>query len=379
MPTRTLRYDRIIIRAENVTPHAAASRLRRGSVGVRGKLSKELQFEPKNGYLGGRWCFSHDSAVFASTGWPQFHLHQQLDNNGVGTNLHYEPLIAAEQPYFPSLRPALAEIVFGVPLPQLQDVSSPTLVVRLPDMRGRLASLRAIDGEIAVEIESADDRPDLRLLAAWQHMNDIAWHQQVIDQAAPGEVRLPTEGVPAEMSIALLTLDGQLLDQRGWGEQLGQAPADEADLEGMLARWLIEGETRNVEFKQDIDTDSARSSFAETLAAFANGAGGVVVLGVADDSTVIGYRSEKIADRITNLARDAVVEPVAVQVDEVIVDEKPVQIVRVGPGDPLRKPYRYRDRVMIRANATTRRATTFEIRALANENSGQHRFPLRRR
>ncbi len=180
------------------------------------------------------------------------------------------------------------------------------------------------------------------------------------------------------MSIALLDGSGALLDQRGWSEQEGQQPADNADLDGLLARWLAEGESARVEFKQDLKGESVRRSFAETVAAFANGDGGVILVGVADDGTIVGYRPPKVSEQITSLARDLVTEPVNVTTTELAIDSKYVQAVRVPPGDPSRKPYRCRDRVMVRANATTRAASTFEIRALsAQPQPAQVLFPRR--
>jgi hypothetical protein len=381
VPDRNLRYGNVVIRSEAITPRAAASRLRRGAVGARGKLADALRFAPVNGEVHGQWCFTNDRMYLRATPWAHYYLHQRLADS-ISTDRLYEPLIARGQPYFPSLTPALAGIVFGVAPTALQNHTTSTLMVQLPDTRGRITSLQARDGQIVVGLAPAGSRvAGMTIHAAWRtDPDDTAWHHYTYaDPTDVGEILVPTDGVPAEMSIALLTPSGALLDQRGWSEQFGQPPADESDLQGLATHWLAEGESATVEFKQDLNSDPARRSFAETVAAFANGIGGVILVGVTDDAQIVGYKTDKTADQITNIARNLVVEPVAVRTHEITLSERYVQVVVVPSGDPHRKPYRCRDRVMVRAGATTRPGTTFEIRAFSSQPKQAHVYPLARR
>src|SRR3954454_5810552 len=75
---------------------------------------------------------------------------------------------------------------------------------------------------------------------------------------------------------------------------------------------LQEGEGTTLEFKEDLS-----SSFARELVALANTLGGKILLGVRDDSTVVGIRdSNALRARIQDIARNCdppiqvVVEPV---------------------------------------------------------------------
>ncbi len=381
VPDRKLRYGDVVVRSEAITPRAAASRLRRGAVGARGKLADALRFTPDNGQVFGQWCFSNDSMYLRATPWAHYYLHQRLADS-ISTDRLYEPLVARGQPYFPSLMPVLASLVFGVVPTALHNHTTSTLMVQLPDTRGRITSLQARDGQIVVGLAPAGSRiAGMTVHAAWRDdPDDTAWHHYTgADPTNVGEIPVPTDGVPTEMSIALLAPDGALLDQRGWSEQFGQPPSDESDLQGLATRWLAEGESATVEFKQDLNSDPARRSFAETIAAFANGIGGVILVGVADDAQIVGYKTDKTADQITNIARNLVVEPVAVQTHEIALGESYVQAVIVPSGDPYRKPYRCRDRVMVRAGATTRPATTFEIRAFSSQPQPAPAYPPVRR
>jgi hypothetical protein len=251
----------------------------------------------------------------------------------------------------------------------LQHISSPVLVISLPERRARIASLVAGDASVAVLIESATgDLAGIRLRAAWRtEPSDVRWQHHATELTEAGSIDVPTAGIPSEMAVALITPTGAVLDQRGWSEPAGGRPDAAADLDALVPRWLAEGEGPFLEFKQELKAEPARVSFAETVAAFANGAGGTILVGVSDAAEVVGYRPAKVADRLTEIARTLVVEPVIIAIAEVVIDGLPIQVVRVPPGDPYRRPYRCRDRVMIRANATTRAATTFEIRALTGQ------------
>jgi hypothetical protein len=269
VPDRKLRYGDVVVRSEAITPRAAASRLRRGAVGARGKLADALRFTPDNGQVFGQWCFSNDSMYLRATPWAHYYLHQRLADS-ISTDRLYEPLVARGQPYFPSLMPVLASLVFGVVPTALHNHTTSTLMVQLPDTRGRITSLQARDGQIVVGLAPAGSRiAGMTVHAAWRDdPDDTAWHHYTgADPTNVGEIPVPTDGVPTEMSIALLAPDGALLDQRGWSEQFGQPPSDESDLQGLATRWLAEGESATVEFKQDLNSDPARRSFAETIRA----------------------------------------------------------------------------------------------------------------
>ena len=64
-----------------------------------------------------------------------------------------------------------------------------------------------------------------------------------------------------------------------------------------MARWLGEGEHGQLEYKQTLKEEKTRVSFAETVAAFANGAGGVVLIGVDDEGRPVGYSVPKAKDQ----------------------------------------------------------------------------------
>lgn len=54
-----------------------------------------------------------------------------------------------------------------------------------------------------------------------------------------------------------------------------------ASLHGVVLRWLAEGEHQQLEYKRELTVKQTRVSMAETVAAFANGIGGTILVGVA--------------------------------------------------------------------------------------------------
>jgi predicted HTH transcriptional regulator len=175
---------------------------------------------------------------------------------------------------------------------------------------------------------------------------------------------LSTEGVPAEFVAALVDSDGEEVDRQVF-DRRHHAPMDFLEtLEASVGRWIQEGEHVQLEFKREL-SEKANLSFAETIAAFANGAGGVILIGVDDQGAAVGWRSRKPVDQITNIVADLVDEIPAIDVDEIVIDDKPIVVVRVLTSPAPRRPHLVRGRVMVRVNATTRAASAAQLRELA--------------
>ena len=107
------------------------------------------------------------------------------------------------------------------------------------------------------------------------------------------------------------------------------------DLPSLLAR--REGTT--LEFKRTVESPGR---IAKTLAAFANTAGGTLVVGVDDDRTVRGVASEKDEVQKLESASDFWVDPpLLLRYEAVDVDERRVLIFRVE--ESSEKPHKARN------------------------------------
>jgi hypothetical protein len=304
-------------------------------------------------------------------GWPQYFMfHSSINQVGTMRASWYDPLHARGMPFYPTLQAAVAELIYGVPSNQIPSTMSAHVLVRLPDLRARIRPASFGDGVVRASVE--EGKPDgarrCTLRAAWRaNSTSETWRHLDLPIAKAGGLEIETGDIPAEMWMILTGPDGQMLDRYGWSDTSVLQPEQTGDLSARVERWIQEGEGLQVEFKQQLGEKQVNRSFAETVAAFANGSGGVVLVGVADDRTIIGWDPPDAFDQITTIVRALVKEYVAVQVDRVTVEDKPVQIVIVPAGAAAEKPYRCDDVIMVRANATTGKATTWEIQRLARE------------
>lgn len=127
-----------------------------------------------------------------------------------------------------------------------------------------------------------------------------------------------------------------------------------------VAKWLCGGEGPTVDFKREFTTGMARD-----LVAFANGMGGVVLIGVEDDASVVGIGGvpRRLEERVMGLCRSAIRPTLTPQVSLVDMAGATVMVVAVGRGE--QKPYTADDICYVRAGSTSRRARPEELRRLA--------------
>lgn len=203
------------------------------------------------------------------------------------------------------------------------------------------------------------------LRAAWrQEPVSTEWKREDLPLTEPKTVVLETGGVPAEFAVVLVDPGGMEVDRRVWNEQFGRPTQEPGSLDAFVARWLTEGEHGQMEYKQTLKEPKARTSFAETVAAFANGIGGTVLVGVDDEGQPVGYSAPKARDQVTNIVANLVEESPTIDVQEVEIDGCPLVVVMVAASGPYRKPHQVKGRVMVRALGTTRQATPAQLRQL---------------
>jgi len=99
---------------------------------------------------------------------------------------------------------------------------------------------------------------------------------------------------------------------------------------------LHQPENRKLEFKREFP---ARSDLLKTIVAFANGAGGELILGISDDDRkIIGIDEPLLLEeRISNLIYDAIRPSVSPYISILNVQGKEILIVQILAGS--NKPY----------------------------------------
>ena len=117
----------------------------------------------------------------------------------------------------------------------------------------------------------------------------------------------------------------------------------------------------------------APKTLPETISAFANGNGGVIVLGLDEDNqfSVVPIKANAVAEALVSACSDRVTPPVRAQVEVVQVDGKPVVAASIPPCDIKQRPCYVATRGIengsyIRAHDGDRHLTTYEIHLLVD-------------
>lgn len=98
-----------------------------------------------------------------------------------------------------------------------------------------------------------------------------------------------------------------------------------------IKKLIFEGEGVTLDFKKTI---TSCEKIARTMAAFANNKGGRLLIGVADDGTITGVKSEdEERYMITRAARLFIKPAIEPRFEEYYVDDKLVLIVDIPEGD----------------------------------------------
>ena len=138
---------------------------------------------------------------------------------------------------------------------------------------------------------------------------------------------------------------------------------------------IVGGESYSLEFKLVPNED--RIKYLKTVVAFANGKGGRILFGVANDGTVRGIARDKVfqeRDSIVNSISDACLPRVSIDAGIENIDGKSVIVIEILAGS--RCPYFLKsegdkDGVYVRVGATTQRADEATRRELAFLSEGR--------
>ncbi len=101
----------------------------------------------------------------------------------------------------------------------------------------------------------------------------------------------------------------------------------------MIRELLRQGESKTVELKAELPSGS---QIAKTVCAFANRAGGQIILGVGNDRSIIGMDVSTIddaMDRLANMIHDQVLPMILPEIYTYDLDDKVLVVIRIYPGN----------------------------------------------
>ncbi len=93
------------------------------------------------------------------------------------------------------------------------------------------------------------------------------------------------------------------------------------------------GEDSTIEFKHELpQSENTRHGLADEIAAFANSKGGVIVVGVDDDGTIVGIADQKLAgieELVVELCNDSIEPPLYVLTEKLKIDSLAILKIEV--------------------------------------------------
>lgn len=262
---------------------------------------------------------------------------------GASTAGRLDFLVGPDSPSFTDLDSAFRAFFLGVyDLPANASVPSEVMHLRVVDDRSWLGQIHITATRMTVDVQGTDFAG-----TSLEYFSPVRRERVGVD--APGVITfdLP-DGLAASNTWLWLTAGTSWRDYRAltapWaseeqlrsaGVEREQTSRDEAAVEAIV----YGGEGPFVEFKASLPTIGARKTDRafNTIAAFANGAGGTVVFGVdRDELTVLGLPADvelnKERDRLGQLIRTRILPTPDFRITSHVISGKTIFFVNVMPG-----------------------------------------------
>jgi hypothetical protein len=282
-----------------------------------------------------------------------------------------EPLITPDLPFYPYLKYAIEKDV------GLHETLSGKIVIVVPDYRARIKKLTFCSkNKIKVELDAKRENLENLLCKYYCVSEKREVYQGDIKFEKPEE-EVKFEDEINEFYFYLITKKGEIIDYKE-GTYLGclfyPTLGIEIKLDPESIKSMIEnGENEHVEFKEKIPKDT--KEFVESVIAFSNSKGGIILLGVTDDHKIVGVQQEDIEKHfkknlneknvrewVYNVIRDNC-EPTPKITDNDIkieeIDGKKIVLIKVPEGED--KPYLVKRNSFIRVGSSDRVMTRFEL------------------
>jgi hypothetical protein len=307
----------------------------------RGNLSNGYEYDSGEEYLNVGWFFK------------KFYFSAGARYNRIG------PLISPKLPLFVDSNDAVLHCL-GVDLASSGNFG---IIICLPSYYARIKEVKVGPTELLVSVETREMAIDDLMAKCYCRSGDRIRQEDIDFSTSQGRVFVGFR--PERAYIALVSKsNNEMLDKREFYSSW-RLPKDVIiDIPEFEIRQLIEqGESNTLEFKRQIDSKSRPkdvSEFVESIVAFANAKGGIILLGVDDDTTVQGLSEKDSEERIRNIVRSHCIPEPKYECTKRSLDEKEILLIKVEEGSD--KPYTVRQKgVFIRAGGSDRIAERYEL------------------
>lgn len=276
-----------------------------------------------------------------------------------------EPIVSKNLPLFPDFRDAINNYM-DIDISRYSDLLG--ISICLPKYGARIEEVNIGSREVKLRIQPKDTSAKDIIGKLFCKQGEEVKLANIEFEGTTGIASIGF--MPDSIHLALVSkANNEILDARryysSWGHKPKGVVVDIPEYE--IVELIRRGEMETVEFKEDIGKPE---EFAETIVAFANGEGGVILIGVDDRAKIVGLAKRDFEDTITNIVRSHCEPQIKYDIDKRRLEEKEILVLHVEEGTD--KPYFVKNRgPYVRANATDRIATRYEMDELyAKSQSG---------
>jgi hypothetical protein len=282
-----------------------------------------------------------------------------------------EQFHAPGAPLYPDRPTAMAHHLYGLDQAQPAVEYGDVLTVVLPDERARIVEAKLDATSVTIRVERKLLPPAAELAVRIYAVSSAGTQHGLVPIVGDGAA-FDASGTIARLLVHLVVPPDEILDELQFGIGFGRAPDPRLGRSPGSVRLEIEaaiagGEGLTTEFKESISAKEDGRKLVETVAAFANGQGGLLLIGVADDASVVGHRVEHETEELRSLQQmiaDRCDPRPDIRIERVDLGDATVTVVRVARGaDP---PYMVNSRFCVRHGANTVPGTRAELSHLAS-------------
>lgn len=284
------------------------------------------------------------------------------------------PLIQEDCPSFPSLGVAVYKLLYDLDIDPDRSFPSITVSLRVAHTEAWIERLEQHSSSLVIRV-LGEAVEGVRLEVTGS--KGVRLDQKLV---GPGDIRfeLP-EGLPPRLWVLLSRgnrwLDIRDLNQHGlrssWDNVIDVPPDLATQVAGLVAR----GEGERTEFKVEIP--QGNDKFLNVVAAFANGEGGMIIVGVVNGTGEIKgltCDANKLKDRLSQMIRAKVFPEPKIKIESCELEGRKLLAIIVEEGE--RKPYGVGSdstklSYYVRRTATTPPARQEDINAMVSNNNSK--------
>jgi len=235
------------------------------------------------------------------------------------------------------------------------------IIILLPNYQARIAKVEIGSKHARIEVFPNEiSESDILVKINYLDKENVKFGEYDLKK---NEVLVPLSFKPDAFYVYVLSKrSGELLDYKDIHLTYPLPMRDVfVELQTEDIRNLIDqGENETVEFKREIKDEKSKISFMQTVISFSNTKGGIILLGVDDQGSIIGIFGNKVEEQISNIISSRCEQTIDYTVKSIYLEDKTIYAIQIQEGKD--KPYVLRDKgVYVRRGSTDRIANRYEL------------------